>query len=251
MTNTAQLLGLSTSQLSQNLQSGTTLSSLASQQGIFSGALVSSISSDLQADAPQGAQALSGTQLAQMATNIANGAPPVGGGQGPSGVGSASGISSASATDARAENNLSSLASTLGTDPSTLLAQLTSGQSLSSLLSGTSDVGYGTSIAQLDHRRDRSRPIRVSHNDAPLPWTHGPRGRRRPSPTRGRGMSRSSHPEDRNPRWLSLSLPLGSRMNHHCCRASDHLSRRDRENACLAAIGPYGRNRPFAFRLRL
>ena len=79
LNDTAQLLGLSTSQLSQDLQSGTTLSSLASQKGISSSAVVSSISSDLQADAPQGAPALSGTQLTQMATNIAIGAPPIGG----------------------------------------------------------------------------------------------------------------------------------------------------------------------------
>jgi hypothetical protein len=79
MTGTAQLLGVSTSQLGQDLQSGSTLSSLASQDGVSSSSLVSAIESDLQANAPQGAPALSSDQLTQMATNIANGTPPTGG----------------------------------------------------------------------------------------------------------------------------------------------------------------------------
>ena len=48
MTNTAQLLGISTNQLAQDLQSGTTLSSLASKQGVSSSSLISSIEKDLQ-----------------------------------------------------------------------------------------------------------------------------------------------------------------------------------------------------------
>jgi uncharacterized protein YidB (DUF937 family) len=135
------VLGVSTSELSQDLQSGTTLSSLASQKGVSSGDLINSIASDLKADAPEGAPTLSSTQLTQMATSIANAESPVGGGQAPSG------ISSMSGTNARAENNLSSLASTLGIDPSTLFAQLNSGENLGSLLSTSGDTGYGTSLA--------------------------------------------------------------------------------------------------------
>ncbi len=76
MADTANLFGLSTSQLSQDLQSGTTLSSLASQDGVSSSSLTSAIESDLQSGAPQGAPAPSGDQLQQMATNIADGTPP-------------------------------------------------------------------------------------------------------------------------------------------------------------------------------
>jgi hypothetical protein len=78
MTDTAQLFGLSTTQLSQDMQSGTTLSSLASQDGVSSSSLISAVESDLQANAPQGAPALSSDQLTQMATNIANGTGPAG-----------------------------------------------------------------------------------------------------------------------------------------------------------------------------
>ena len=76
MTDTAKLFGISTSQLDQDLQSGTTLSSLASQDGVSSSSPTSAIESDLQANAPQGAPAPSGDQLQQMATNIANGRRP-------------------------------------------------------------------------------------------------------------------------------------------------------------------------------
>ena len=78
MTDTAKLFGLSTSQLNQDLQSGTTLSSLASQDGVSSSSLTSAIESDLQSGAPQGAPAPSGDQLQQLATDIANGTGPAG-----------------------------------------------------------------------------------------------------------------------------------------------------------------------------
>ena len=142
MTNTAQLLGLSTSQLSQNLQSGSTLSSLASKQGVSSTSLINSITSDLKANAPRGASGVSSRQLTQIATNIANGtAKPAGSPDGQGGT-SLGGVGSA-----RAQSNLSTLAAAMGLDPSTLLARLTSGQSLSSLLSAGGKAGYGTSVA--------------------------------------------------------------------------------------------------------
>ena len=56
------------------------------------------------------------------------------------------GASIAGVTGASAQSNLSSLASTLGTDPATLLAALTQGLDLSSALSGPSATGYGTSV---------------------------------------------------------------------------------------------------------
>jgi uncharacterized protein YidB (DUF937 family) len=142
LTSTAQLLGLSTSQLSQDLQSGSTLSSLASQAGVSNSDLISSIKKDLAANAPQGAPALSSTQLTQMATSIATGSAPSG-----TPWSSDSTSSSPSGSGVSAQSNLSSLASVLGTDPTTLLEQLPAGQDLSSVLSGGGETGYGTSVA--------------------------------------------------------------------------------------------------------
>ncbi|MGA2928697.1 MAG: hypothetical protein ABSG43_22455 [Solirubrobacteraceae bacterium] len=147
MTNTARLLGVSASQLGEDLQSGATFSSLASQKGVSSGSLMRSIESDLQADAPQGVSALSVSQLTRIATSIANGIPPADAGRRPGGVSFSGGGGSSSGAAVQAQNNFSSLASTLGIDPGALLAQLTSGQDLSSLLSAPADTGYGTTIA--------------------------------------------------------------------------------------------------------
>ena len=72
LTTTAKLLGVSTDQLTKDLQSGTTLSSLASQKGVSSSALLTSVESDLQANAPTGSTA-SSSQLAQVATNLIQG----------------------------------------------------------------------------------------------------------------------------------------------------------------------------------
>jgi len=82
ITNTAKLFDMSSSQLDQDLQSGSTLSSLASQDGVSSSSLISAIESDLQANAPQSAQPLSSSQLQGIATNIANGTGPAGGHRG-------------------------------------------------------------------------------------------------------------------------------------------------------------------------
>ena len=73
---TAQLLGMSSQQLQNDLQSGTTLSSLAEQKGVSSSDLLASVEQDLQVNAPQGAPGLSSTQAQQMATNLINGTPP-------------------------------------------------------------------------------------------------------------------------------------------------------------------------------
>lgn len=128
MTDTASLLGISTSQLSSDLQSGQTLSSLASSDGVSSSDLLSSVESDLSSGAPQGAPTLSGDQLAQMATNMINGTQPSGGPGGAGGPGgpggSGSGLSGPTMT---------STASLLGISSSQLTSDLQSGQTLSSL----------------------------------------------------------------------------------------------------------------------
>ena len=139
LSGTASLLGISTSTLASDLRSGTTLSQLASAKGVSSTSLLSSIESDLSSNAPQGAPALSSTQLAQMASDIANGTPPSGTSP------DTTSDSSSTAASSTAEQNLASLAQTLGVDPSTLLAELTSGTHVSATLQSAS--GYGTSAA--------------------------------------------------------------------------------------------------------
>jgi hypothetical protein len=151
LSNTATLLGLSGSQLASSLQSGTTLSSLASQKGVSSSDLLASVESDLKANAPQGAPALSGGQLQQVATSVINSsgfAPPSAtSGAGRSGAGWSGGVSSLGATSSTtASNNLKSLASATGLDPSSLLSRLQSGQDLSSLLGSAGQTGYGSSV---------------------------------------------------------------------------------------------------------
>jgi hypothetical protein len=141
LTGTASLLGISTSTLASDLQSGTTLSQLASAKGVSSTSLLSSIESDLSSNAPQGAPALSSTQLAQIASDIANGTPP--GATSPD----TTTDSSSTAASTTADQNLASLAQTLGVAPSTLLAELTSGTGISTTLQSTNGSGYGTSAS--------------------------------------------------------------------------------------------------------
>ena len=127
--NTAQLLGLTSSQLSTDLQSGTTLSQLASQKGVSSSSLISSIESDLTANAPQGASAPSSTQLTQMATNIANGTRP---GQGAGGPPAGGFTPPAGGFAPPAMTNTAKL---LGLSSSQLSSDLQSGTTLSQLAS--------------------------------------------------------------------------------------------------------------------
>ena len=129
LTNTAQLLGISSSELSSDLQSGMTLAQLAQEKGVSSSDLLSSVEKDMQANAPQGAPSLTSDQLQQMATDIINGTPP----------------SSSSTT---ASSNLDSLANATGIDSTTLLQALSSsGGELSQLLNNPAETGYGTTIA--------------------------------------------------------------------------------------------------------
>jgi hypothetical protein len=76
LANTAQLLGVTTDDLTQARQSGKTLLDLASAKGISRDELVKSIVSDLKAGAPPGAPAASDAQLGRMADNIAAGLRP-------------------------------------------------------------------------------------------------------------------------------------------------------------------------------
>jgi hypothetical protein len=75
-TNTASLLGLSSTDLTSHLQPGTTLAELAQRKGVSSSDLLASVEKDRQANAPQGAAAPSDSQLQQFATNIINGTRP-------------------------------------------------------------------------------------------------------------------------------------------------------------------------------
>jgi hypothetical protein len=132
LTGTASLLGISTSQLSSDLQSGTTLSSLASSAGVSSSALLTSVKSDLTANAPSGAPALNSDQLTAMASGLIEGTAP----------GSAAG----GASSASASANLESIAGAIGIDPDDLLSQLKAGGDVSSLLSAPGETGYGSSL---------------------------------------------------------------------------------------------------------
>jgi hypothetical protein len=141
--NTAELLGVSTDDLEQTRKSGKTLSDLAAEKGVSKDDLVKSISEDLKADKPDGAPALSDTQLTQMATNIADGVRPQGG---PGGAGHHHGHGHGGGDGDSSQSNLSSLADQLGIDSSTLLDALNSdGFDVSSLLGQSS--GYGSSSA--------------------------------------------------------------------------------------------------------
>jgi hypothetical protein len=151
LTETSKLLGLSTDELSTDLQSGRTLSSLANQKGVSSSMLVASVESDLKNNAPAGSTP-SGRQLKQAASSVINSsgfAPPSAtSGAGRSGGGSSGGVSSlGAASSPTASNNLKSLASATGLDPSSLLSRLQSGQDLSSLLGSAGQTGYGSSVA--------------------------------------------------------------------------------------------------------
>jgi hypothetical protein len=131
-------LGLSTSALQQQLQSGQSLSSIAQAQGVSQQTLVGSIQTALT----QNGASASGAQLTQAATNIANRTPGAGGhhhhhggGGGGGGVESllASDTSSTDSTDAAGPS-----AATPTTDTS-LADQLGSATSASSLLSALTD----------------------------------------------------------------------------------------------------------------
>ena len=142
-TNTAKLFDISSSQLDQDVQSGTTLSSLASQDGVSSSSLVSAIESDLQANAPQGAQQLSSSQLQGMATNIANGTAPAGGHHGGHHHHAMDMADAAQLLDSSTDSSTTTSTSTSQDGTS----QLNTGQSLVSMLAANAYANSASSLA--------------------------------------------------------------------------------------------------------
>lgn len=148
MTNTAKALGLSTDDLQSELKSGRTLDAIAKDKGVSSDDLLSAVKTDLQANKPADAPALSDDQLTQMATGIAAGKGPGGphghhhGGGGGRGQADAS-ILGTQASDTT--SNLSSLADALGTSSDDLLSQLSSGADLSSLFGQSGSATWSSS----------------------------------------------------------------------------------------------------------
>jgi hypothetical protein len=142
----SQLLGVSTSQLQSSLSSGQSLQSIASNQGVPSSQLVSTIAQSLQSSNPS----ISSSQASTMATNISQRVGGSSGGhhhhRGGGSSESASGTSSSASSDATSELlQLLGAASTSST-PST---SSTSSSSLSSsLLNPTTQSGQaGTGSA--------------------------------------------------------------------------------------------------------
>jgi len=148
---TDELLGgLSTSELSQSLRPGDTMTSLASERGALSDSLAETVESGPTAGALHGAPPPPADPLSPVTSDMANRTPPAGhdddptGGTPPAGAGHGQGaIVLNGPTSVRAESNLSSMASALGTDPSTLLEQLSAGRDLSSLLPAGARAPYG------------------------------------------------------------------------------------------------------------
>ena len=68
----AQKLGVSTDDLQSELKSGKSLSDIAQSKGVSHDDLVSAIEQGMQDGAPQGAPALSSTQLTNVANHIAD-----------------------------------------------------------------------------------------------------------------------------------------------------------------------------------
>ena len=134
MKEVAKLLGLTGSELSSQLQSGKTLNSLASEKGISSNQLIKTIETELTTHEPEGAPELEPSQITQLAASIASGTPPSGVGQ----------IGHASST----QGESSTLAHTLGVEPSELLAQLEEGRELSSLFLSTGYTSNGSGARQ-------------------------------------------------------------------------------------------------------
>jgi len=134
MKEVAKLLGLTGSELSSQLQSGKTLNSLASEKGVSGTELIKTIETELSAHKPQGAPALEPSQLTQIATSIANGTPPTG-------VAHIGGASSP-------QGGNSTLAQTLGMEPSELLAQLEEGLDPTSLVPSTGYTSDGSGARQ-------------------------------------------------------------------------------------------------------
>jgi hypothetical protein len=150
MDNTADLLGLSASEIQEAQKQGKTLADLAKEKGVSTDDLTAAVTKDLQADKPEGAPELSVDQLNQMATDIVNGKGPHGHGHhGPPPV-----SSDDSDPDSTVAQNVSDVAASTGTDITALLAKLQSGDTdnaddIVSLLTKSNSANYGTSLSDL------------------------------------------------------------------------------------------------------
>jgi hypothetical protein len=140
MTEVAKLLGLSPSELTSELQTGKTLSELASKKGVSSTDLIKTIEGELTAHKPEGAPAPSSTQLTQIAASIANGTPP------PPPPGGFGGHNSTSGS----QSSPSTLAESLRIEPSALLKELEEGKGLSGLVQPTGYTDSGSASQQLE-----------------------------------------------------------------------------------------------------
>jgi hypothetical protein len=141
MEGTAKLLGLSTDDLQTQLKSGKTLDDLASDRDVSHDDLVASIEHGMKAAAPQGVQAPAGIDPSQMAEDIAAGKGP--GGPPPGFCGAGGGQ----------DDKLSTLASALATDVTSLLAQLQSGDA-SSLLNSSNPYAKTAGLSTSGLRTD-------------------------------------------------------------------------------------------------
>ncbi len=135
-------LGLSSSALQQQLQSGQSLSSIAQSQGVSQQTLIGSIQNALTSNG----SSASGPQLQQVATNIANRTPGAGhaGHHHHHGGGGGGGVESVLSTDASSTDSTDAAgpsAATPTTDDSAVpfSDQLSAATSTSSLLSALTD----------------------------------------------------------------------------------------------------------------
>ncbi len=136
MSSLSSVLNLSTSQIQQDLGSGQSLSQIASAQGVSQNTLLNTIESSFQSG-PFG-QALSTSQLTNMATTIADNAGPFG--QSPA-SGAASGLGGVGGHHHHHHHGGSSeLESLLGSSGS---STSTSTSTSTSLLGGSASVGAG------------------------------------------------------------------------------------------------------------
>jgi hypothetical protein len=140
MTNTADPLDASNRDRDEDLRSGKTPTSLASQEAADAGSPAAGIESHFQLDPLLAGPATLGTPPSQPIAGTAEGTLPA------ATAADQRAIPLGGPTSARAEKNLASLANQLGTDPDALLAQLNARQGISPLRAAGRDAAYGRSI---------------------------------------------------------------------------------------------------------
>jgi lambda repressor-like predicted transcriptional regulator len=126
----AKALGLTDAQLQQSLQSGSTLSDLATQQGVSEDSLVSTIAQSLQENAPAGSSS-SSTDYTSLAQNIVQGKTP----HHHHGHHARAASPSQDAGDTSDDDPFGTAAGVLGMSQDDLLDALESGSSFTDLLS--------------------------------------------------------------------------------------------------------------------